>query len=129
MHTFKVLASLTILVVLIVTGAFISSRVLLSSSQEIENKILEVEKNIYKNDWDLAKQNLSVILDKWPNVEKKWSVLLDHSDIDNVSTSIFRLSKYLESQNSDLALSEIAYLKQYLKNISQREIPSIENIF
>jgi len=55
--------------------------------------------------------------------------LLDHSDIDAISTSIFRLSIYLEAKNTTLALAETASLKQLLKTIPHREVLSLTNIF
>ena len=60
------------------------------------------------------------IIEKWPETEKKWSILLDHSDIDAISTSISRLSVYIDAKDSTLALAEIASLKQLLKTIPDR---------
>ncbi|MDQ2085715.1 DUF4363 family protein [Herbivorax sp. ANBcel31] len=129
MHTFKVLGGLALVLALIIGSSFFSSRTLSASSQRIEEKILEVETNTYKNNWDLASNSLSIIIEEWPETEKSWSILLDHSDIDDISTSIFRLSRYLEAEDSTQTLAEIAALKQLLKTIPDREVLSLSNIF
>lgn len=114
---------------LIIGASFFASRTLYSSTQIIEEKILEIETNTYEKDWESAKDNIKTVMESWPKTEKKWSILLDHSDIDAISTSIFRLSIYLEAKNTTLALAETASLKQLLKTIPHREVLSLTNIF
>lgn len=129
MHTFKILGSIVFVLALIIGSSFFASRTLYSSTQIIEEKILEIETNTYEENWEAAKYNIATVIESWPKTEKKWSVLLDHSDIDAISTSIFRLSIYLEAKNTTLALAETASLKQLLKTIPHREVLSLTNIF
>jgi hypothetical protein len=129
LHTFKILGSILLVLALIIGSSFFASRTLYSSTQIIEEKILEIETNTYEKDWESAKDNIKTVMESWPKTEKKWSVLLDHSDIDAISTSIFRLSIYLEAKNITLALAETASLKQLLKTIPHREVLSLTNIF
>lgn len=129
MHTFKILGSIVFVLALIIGASFFASRTLYSSTKIIEEKILEIETNTYEKDWESAKDNIKTVMESWPKTEKKWSVLLDHSDIDAISTSIFRLSIYLEAKNTTLALAETASLKQLLKTIPHREVLSLTNIF
>jgi len=129
LHTFKILGSIVFVLALIIGSSFFASRTLYSSTQIIEEKILEIETNTYEKDWESAKDNIKTVMESWPKTEKKWSILLDHSDIDAISTSIFRLSIYLEAKNTTLALAETASLKQLLKTIPHREVLSLTNIF
>lgn len=129
MHTFKILGSIVFVLALIIGSSFFASRTLYSSTQIIEEKILEIETNTYEENWEAAKDNIKTVMESWPKTEKKWSILLDHSDIDAISTSIFRLSIYLEAKNTTLALAETASLKQLLKTIPHREVLSLTNIF
>jgi hypothetical protein len=129
LHTFKILGSILLVLALIIGSSFFASRTLYSSTKIIEEKILEIETNTYEKDWESAKDNIKTVMESWPKTEKKWSILLDHSDIDAISTSIFRLSIYLEAKNTTLALAETASLKQLLKTIPHREVLSLTNIF
>lgn len=129
MHNVKILGSVVLVIALIIGASFFSLRTLSTSTQLIEEKILEVEANTYENNWPSARYNLSYVIDNWPKTEKKWSILLDHSDVDEISTLIFRLSIYLEAEDSIQALAEIASLKQLLKTIPDREVLSLTNIF
>lgn len=129
MHSFKILGSLVLILALIIGASFVSLNTLSASTQVIEEKIFKVEENTYKNNWDLAKYNISPIIKDWPKTEKKWSIFLDHSDVDEIGASLFRLSVYLEAEDSTQSLAEIASLRQLLKTIPNREIPSLTNIF
>ncbi|AUG57034.1 MAG TPA: DUF4363 domain-containing protein [Ruminiclostridium sp.] len=129
MHNLKILGSIVLVLALIIGASFFASRILATSTLVIEEKILKTEANIYEKNWEPAKNNLLEIIEKWPETEKKWSILLDHSDIDAISTSISRLSVYIDAKDSTLALAEIASLKQLLKTIPDREALSLTNIF
>lgn len=129
MHNLKILGGIVLVLALIIGASLLASRTLAASTLVIEEKILEIEASIYEKNWKPAKDNISEIIEKWPETEKKWSILLDHSDIDSISTSISRMSVYIDAKDSTLALAEIASLKQILKTIPRREALSLTNIF
>jgi len=62
-------------------------------------------------------------------MEKAWTVFLDHEEIDNIDTSLVRISKYIETKNTSMAMSEIAVLRQFVKHIPENESLSLKNIF
>ena len=79
------------MVLALIIGVIIfASRTLYSSTQIIEEKFLKLKLTLMKRIGG-AKYNIATVIESWPK-QKKWSVLLDHSDIDAISTSIFRLS-------------------------------------
>ncbi|MFZ5987632.1 MAG: DUF4363 family protein [Bacillota bacterium] len=129
MHTVKVLASLTILLALIIGSSFITNRTLHSTAQRLEDQINKIESSTINGDWNSAQKNLASIEEEWPRVEKTWTVLLDHIEIDNIDTALLRMSKYVETKNSSMALAEIAALRQFIKHIPEKESLSLKNIF
>lgn len=129
MHTAKILASLVILCTVIFGAATFTARVLSNDAERLESYINKVEQSAKNGDWAAAENSLSSIEEEWPKVEKTWTVLLDHIEIDNIDTSLLRMSKYVETRNVSMALAEITALRQYIKHIPEKETLTLKNIF
>lgn len=128
-HSTKILLSITTLVVVVILAGVFSGRTLASSSKKIENQIETVEKNVKDGKWKEADSALSNAKEIWSSSEKIWTILIDHIEIDNIDTGFERLSSFLETKSTPLALGEISSLRQYIRHIPEKEIPSIKNIF
>ena len=129
MHTGKVLISIVLLCLLISSTAFYTIRLLEKDSQKLETIIDKIEASTQNGDWEEVENLLSALETEWHKAEKAWAVLLDHVEIDNIDTSIMRASKFIESRNVPMAISEIAVLKQYIKHIPEKESFSLKNVF
>ena len=129
MHTAKILTLITSLVVLIFGTAFFTNRILFSDAHSLEEKIVTVEANMKKEDWIKAQSGFTSILDEWPAVESKWSLLIDHAEIDNIEDALTKVAEYIKSKNASLAFAELATLKNYIKHIPEKESLNIKNIF
>ncbi|NLP14204.1 MAG: DUF4363 family protein [Clostridium sp.] len=129
MHTSKTLISIAILCIMIFGTAFYTLRLLSKDSEKLESFIDMIEISTQNGNWATAENHLSSLKTEWHKAENAWAVLLDHIEIDNIDTSIMRVSKYVETRNVPMALSEIAVLKQYIKHIPEKESFSLKNVF
>jgi uncharacterized membrane protein YvbJ len=129
LHTGKTLISIGILCVMILGTAFYTLKLLSKDSQELESLIDMIETSTQNRDWASVENHLSSLETEWHRAENAWAVLLDHFEIDNIDTSIMRVSKFVETRNVTMALSEIAVLKQYIKHIPEKESFSLKNLF
>lgn len=119
---------IAILAIIIVSGILVVV-FLESSSKELVNAMEGIEDGTKNEDWEKVKQDLSLVEDKWSKVKGKWSMLLDHIEVDNIETSLTKMATYVETQEKSLALAELSTLRQFVKHIPRKEAFGLENIF
>ncbi|MCX7709940.1 MAG: DUF4363 family protein [Clostridia bacterium] len=129
MHSVKVLSSVAIIIAMILGISFFTMRTLRITSEELDSHIIKVEDSIKAGDWEKAKEELKNVEDSWSRTEKTWTKLLDHFEIDNIDTTLIRLSRFIDSNDKPLALGEAAALKQYVNHIPEKESLLLKNIF
>lgn len=129
MHTIKITISVFLILSLIVAGSIISSRTLENTSEKLQKHIVKVEEGATSGNWNMAKTNLDNIEKDWSKAEGVWTVLIDHTEIDNIENSLARMEKYINTEDRSLALGELSNLRQYVKHIPEKETFNIKNIF
>lgn len=129
MKNTKILVTIAVIVALILGASLFERRLLNNDAQNLEAKIINVENSTKKEDWEMAETNLSSVLDEWPKVENKWSVLLDHAEIDNIEDALIKVDAYIKAKDASSALAELASLKNFIKHIPKKEAFSIKNVF
>ncbi|MCT4509287.1 MAG: DUF4363 family protein [Tepidibacter sp.] len=95
---------------------------------EFINSLEYISVNIDKNSWKNASAELIKIDKKWDNIRYKWSVLLDHHEIDNIDVAMAKLTKNIELKNTPLSYQQIQSLKEFFKLISENEKLTLTNI-
>lgn len=128
-HTHKVIIALVLLAVAIGATSVYSFYVLRITSSKLEKEISAIEKSLQNNNWVSAGKNLEKMQKSWSKAKKAWTVMLDHSEIDNIDITLSRLSSYVKTKDLTLSLAETASLKQYIKHIPEKESTNISNIF
>ena len=98
------------------------------TSKEMESQISAIESAAKAGNWADAKEELNIFESRWSKTRKTWSALLDHFEMDNIDTTISRLSKYIESGDIPLSLGEASLLRQYVKHIPEKESFRLSNI-
>lgn len=117
-----------ILVVIIVSSILVDNYLELSS-QKIADQIESIEKNAKLNDWCKAEETLSVLESQWSETKSKWSMLIDHNEVDNIDVSLTRVSSFIEDREQKFALAELSILKQIVRHIPKKVTLTLENIF
>jgi len=128
MHSFKIITSIVVLLAVILGISMYSSRTLAATSRDLESRISEIEESTKAGNWVKAKEGIEAIEANWQQVEKSWSILLDHIEIDNIDISLSKISRYIESENTSLALAEVATLKMLITHIPEKESFRLTNI-
>jgi len=125
----KVIAIILFLLAVIIFSGIFMTNALSRSSEELGRKIAEIEKLAQSEDWDKTMEILDSLKEDWEKTKSTWSMLIDHIEIDNIETSLTKVSKYVEFKQAAYALAEISTLKQYIEHIPEKERFSLENIF
>ncbi|NJD02385.1 MAG: DUF4363 family protein [Ruminiclostridium sp.] len=128
-QTFKVLLSVAVLAAIIFGMGFISQRILIHTSSELEKELSKVEDSTVSNDWNTAEKSLKKVQETWSGIKKTWAMLIDHMEIDNIDITLTRVEKYVLCKDTSSALAEAAALMKYIRHIPKKEALNIENIF
>jgi len=127
--TVRVVISAAILLCLITGSAYITHRALIESSRRLTGYIEEIEKKTENGEWEQALDTVEKVREDWEKTQKIWCMLIDHTEIDNVNSSMSKLARLIEYREKALALSEVSTLKEYVDHIPDRLALNIENIF
>jgi len=125
----KAVILIAAILITIIVSSMLVHNYLESSSQEITDYIENIEENTSSNDWDKAEEILSTLEELWSDTKSKWSMLIDHNEIDNIEISLKRVSSYIKEREKKLALAELSLLKQMVMHIPEKEALALENVF
>lgn len=99
-----------------------------SSSKKLEDSVTCIENSTKTGNWNKVAEQLEVLKKDWDGTGRRWAMLIDHIEIDNIENSLIKMSEFIESRNSDFVLSEAASLKQYIRHIPEKEAFKLKNI-
>lgn len=129
MQTAKILISITAIAALIIGAGFFTNHILFNDAHRLEEKIVTVEDNMKEEAWEKAQSGVTSILNEWPTIESKWTLLLDHAEIDNIEDALTKVAEYIKAKDAALALAELASLRNYINHIPEKESLNLKNIF
>jgi len=119
-----------VLFIIIGSGTFLQGYIK-STSQEMVNDLEELKTNIKSNgeiDIHIKKQAKSVY-NKWEELEKKWSMIVLHDELDLIETSLVSMKANVESKVIDMSVEEIDKSIFLLEHIYEKERFCLKNIF
>lgn len=129
MHSAKVTAAIIALTAAIIASGLFALFILSSSSKKLDESVLKIEDNTRAGEWKKAEEELKSFKENWGDTRRKWAMLLDHIEIDNIDSTTSRMSEYIKARDTSSALAEIAELRQFIKHIPEKEAFSLKNIF
>ncbi len=123
----QLIYSLIIIIMILSLGLF-TIKTIDKEAENLHTLLMEMESNVYKEDWANA-NILSESMGKlWDEYKKEWPMLIDHLEIDNLSSKLAELHVYIISSSKIEALAKIAALKVLVKHIPEKESFIIQNI-
>jgi hypothetical protein len=117
-----------IFLIAIITGSLMSIHYISSQSEALQKQLVDLEKHIDIEDWNQAAALYKSIKQKWVKVDHKWSMLIDHYEIDYINMDLGELEAYINARDKTNALAKLSSLKLLVKHIPDKEYPSLKNI-
>lgn len=106
-----------------------SHNMLINICDDINEKCLQIETAINQKDWDKA---YSLAVDVKDNVEKhslSISVYINHTDINNLSNEVLKLTQYTKVRDNAESLASVHLVKYTSDAIKELQDITIKNIF
>ncbi|EJP6472514.1 DUF4363 family protein [Clostridium botulinum] len=92
------------------------------------NQCNELEELVTSNSWEKAYGKSLELFDGWQNKHFVISIVINHSEIDNINNELWKLTQYVKCKNEDESLASIHVVKFLLEHIVKMEKINIENI-
>lgn len=108
---------------------FIGQSLINSTVSPLLKEVLIIEEMVNSGEIDKAINEAEVFLEEWDKAEKILSVLITHSEIDNVNLTLEQAISYLFSKEKVDFFAQSAELKKLLKHLIENEKVNIQNIF
>jgi hypothetical protein len=117
-----------IFLIIIIIGSLMSIQYISNQSETLQKQLIELEKHIDTEDWSQADTLYKSFKQKWVNIDHKWSMLIDHYEIDYINMDLGELEAYIKTKDKTNALAKISSLQLLVKHIPEKEYPSLKNI-
>lgn len=125
----KYVVPLIVAIIIIITLVDIASyKYLNATSNNIEEKLNVIEKNIEKSNWHSAESYVDELEKMWVKTSSKWAILIEHREIDDIDMSLSKLKSFIDTKNKDLSLAELKTLKELYSHIPSNEKLNLENV-
>ena len=95
---------------------------------DLENLKTEIEnaENSEENDSEVIAND---IYEKWEELEKKWSIIIIHDELDLIQLSLIDMKTAIEQTDYEHAMEELEKASFLLEHIQQKEKLDLKNIF
>jgi len=123
------LICICVVTIAIISIGFTIINMLDNDSENLSNLITKIENEIKNDNWEEARIIEKQLNDQWKKYEKKWPVVIDHAEVDNISLHLSELAVYLANRDRILASAELSVIKLLVNNIPRKETVIIQNIF
>ncbi len=124
----KILISVLVIMALIIFAGILINNRLSTTAQTMENYLNIVEQHTSNKNWSQSQNEFTRVMQYWDELEKSWTIMANHTDIDEISTSLNRIKKLIDLKESSMVLSELYVLKELVRNVPQKEKLTLNNI-
>ena len=118
-----------VIIIIIVGGDILMNKYLENSSQDLVHDLKELENKINNNeDVETIKEQAKHIYKKWEKTEEGWAMLVLHSELDSIETSLIKMKVDIEENDMSLCLEELKTSIFLINHISEKEKFCLKNI-
>lgn len=129
----KQIVIIIVVLILIFIGSYISQNYIRITSDQLISQIdelkEELQKSIETRDNKKSAELAENIINKWDEIEEKWSILVLHNELDNIELALIGMKSHIETEQYADGMKELEKSKFLLEHITQREKFSLKNVF
>ena len=124
-----------IVLIFIISLGVIEQKYLVNTSEELVlqlNELRDELDNLIKNN---IKENSEIvkfsenIQNKWDNLDKTWSIIITHSELDQIKLSILEVNSCIKLKEFNKAKKELEKTTFLVEHIKEKQALKIRNLF
>lgn len=98
------------------------------TANNLSDGMNQLEQKVKQGEWAAADKLIGQFKSSWGNISNKWTILIDHQEIDEINTSVSRIDKYIETKDLPSFMAELAELRLLIEHVPAKEALNIKNI-
>lgn len=124
----KTIIGLVLASLLLIGGTYGVKYYLQITSEKMLSKIEIIENLLTKNDLKSAENVTLELSEQWKDLEKKWTTLTNHHEIDSISTSLKNALEFIKFNDMPNSMANLEALRHYIEHIPAMEEFTLKNI-
>lgn len=118
-----------ILVVLILIGDLITQNYTKKTVNSLTYELEVLKQSLKDNSKENIKEEVEKVDKKWEEVHDKLACYIEHDELEKVETNFTACKSFTQTENYDLAISEIEKMAFVLNHITDKYSFNLVNIF
>ncbi|MDF2533501.1 MAG: hypothetical protein K0Q65_3082 [Clostridia bacterium] len=114
--------------IVIITGSLATMYYISNQAEALLEQLHELEKQVDSENWEQASELYKDFKAKWDKVDHKWSMLIDHYEIDYINMDLGELEAFIKTKDKSNALAKLSSLQLLVEHIPDKEYPTLKNI-
>ena len=121
---------ITIIIISVIIGTIYTQNLLGENTDVLLKKLGKLETNINENmQKEEIDKNANDIYQKWREVSEKWSIIVDHQEIDLIEKALLAVKSTIETEEYNRSIQKIQESIYLIAHIKEKEELNIKNIF
>lgn len=117
-----------IVLILFIAGSF---GIEFKLKQSVDNMLLDIKvltESLKNEDWNNVDKSFENMLNTWEEKSKAWSVIVDHSEIDELTIALYKSKTYANFREKEEALAELKQFEFMVDHIPKIHKIELRNI-
>lgn len=115
-----------LIISLVVIGNVISQNILKKDSEKLVEKLEKIKNELGSEEENITADELQEL---WEQIDKRWSILVSHQELDNIKVSIIAVKSSIESDDLSYAYQQINNAIFLVEHQTQKWAIKWKNIF
>lgn len=121
---------ITIIIISVIIGTIYTQNLLGENTDVLLKELGKLETNINENmQKEEINKNANDIYQKWREVSEKWSIIVDHQEIDLIEKALLAVKSTIETEEYNRSIQKIQESIYLIGHIKEKEELNIKNIF
>ena len=121
---------ITIIIISVIIGTIYTQNLLGENTDVLLKELGRLETNINENmQKEEIDKNANDIYQKWREVSEKWSIIIDHQEIDLIEKALLAVKSTIETEEYNKSIQKIQESIYLIGHIKEKEELNIKNIF
>lgn len=121
---------ITIIIISVIIGTIYTQNLLGENTDVLLKELGRLETNINENmQKEEIDKNANDIYQKWREVSEKWSIIVDHQEIDLIEKALLAVKSTIETEEYNRSIQKIQESIYLIGHIKEKEELNIKNIF
>lgn len=128
----KEITIIIVCIIIVIIGANVSLGYLSKTGDDLINNLNELKEEIEKAEnskENKAKELAADIYTKWQKVEKSWSIIVTHNELDLIQLSLIEMKTYIDKNKYSESMEELEKSSFLLEHIKDKEKLELKNVF